>query len=81
MSCRVSAGRLVAPVDVAGLAEEVVVQGVAPVLCQLRRQGHPTALGAGGELLEVPVCVTSYFPCKTHQHSKKVTNYIKSMQS
>lgn len=32
----VSAGRLVAPADVAGLAEEVVVQGVAPVLRRLR---------------------------------------------
>lgn len=49
MSCRVSAGRLVAPADMAGLAEEVVVQGVAPVLCQLQRQGHPAALRAKGE--------------------------------
>lgn len=31
----VLAGRFASPADVAGLAEEVVVQGIAPVLCQL----------------------------------------------
>lgn len=45
----VLAGRLVSPTDVAGLAEEVVTQGVAPVLRRLRRQGCPAALGARGE--------------------------------
>lgn len=38
------AGRLVPPADVAGLAEEVLAQGVAPILRRLRRQGCPTAL-------------------------------------
>lgn len=46
---RVLAGRLVSAADVAGLAEEVVAQGVAPALRGLRRQGRPTALGARGE--------------------------------
>lgn len=48
----VLAGRLVSAADVAGLAEEVVAQGVAPALRGLRRQGRPTALAAVAALVE-----------------------------
>lgn len=52
ITARPSAGRLVPPADVAGFAEQLLAQRVAPILRRLRRQRRPAALAAVAALVE-----------------------------